>query len=101
VPHVEGGTSRPNEDLDHLRIPSFPVTVRKEDAFNQYLNMLMYDVGSKNLLMQPIPPEVGMLQFEIVRKKSGFTIMHPEFHLYLEKGSEERVSVLFAKKRAF
>ena len=27
--------------------------------------------------------------------------MHPEFHLYLEKSAEERVSVLFAKKRPF
>jgi hypothetical protein len=51
--------------------------------------------------MQPIPFEVGMLQFEIVRKKSGFTMLHPEFHLYLEKSAEERVSVLFAKKRPF
>lgn len=42
-----------------------------------------------------------MLQFEIVRKKSAFTIMHPEFHLYLEKSAEERVSVLFSKKRPF
>ena len=89
------------EDLEHLRIPSFPVSHRKEDVFNRYLNMLMYDVGSKNLLMQPIPLEVGMLQFEIVRKKGGFTMLHPEFHLYLEKGGEERVSVLFAKKRPF
>ena len=63
--------------------------------------MLMYDVGSRNLLMQPIPIEVGMLQFEIVRKKSGFSMLHPEFHMYLEKSTEERVSVIFAKKRAF
>ena len=75
--------------------------MRKEEYFNQYLNLLMYDVGSRSLLMQPIPFEVGMLQFEIVRKKSGFTMLHPEFHLYLEKSAEERVSVLFAKKRPF
>jgi hypothetical protein len=36
-----------------------------------------------------------------MRKKSGFTMLHPEFHLYLEKSAEERVSVLFAKKRPF
>lgn len=41
-----------------------------------------------------------MLHFEIVRKKSGFNVLHPSFHLYLEKG-EERVSLLFAKKRPF
>lgn len=51
IPHVEGGQQRPDEMLDHLRIPSFPVSVRKEEVFNQYLNMLMYDVGSKQLLM--------------------------------------------------
>lgn len=28
-------------------------------------------------------------------------MLHPEFHLYLEKSAEERVSVMFAKKRAF
>lgn len=61
----------------------------------------MYDVGAKNILMQPIPFEVGLLQFEIQRKKSGFNILHPNFHLYLEKKGGEKVSVLYAKKRAF
>lgn len=28
-------------------------------------------------------------------------MLHPEFHLYLEKSAEERVSVLFSKKRPF
>jgi len=57
------------DELEYLRIPSFPLAVRKEDRYNQFLNMLMYDVGSKDLLMRPIPFDVGMLQFEIVRKK--------------------------------
>ena len=61
----------------------------------------MYDVGAKNILMQPIPFEVGMLQFEIQRKKSGLSILHPSFHLYLEKGGDEKVSVMYAKKRPF
>ena len=95
------GNDRTPEDLEYLRIPSFPVSQRKEDFFTQYLNLVMYDFGARSLLMQPIPFEVGMLQFEIVRKKSGFSMLHPEFHLYLEKSSEERVSVLFAKKRPF
>lgn len=42
-----------------------------------------------------------MLQFEIVRKKSGLNILHPSFHLYLEKSGNERVSILYAKKRPF
>ena len=62
--------------------------------------MLLYDVGSKQLLLQPIPFDCGMLHFEIIRKKGGFNVLHPSFHLYLEKG-EERVSLLFAKKRPF
>lgn len=41
-----------------------------------------------------------MLKFELVRKKGGFNVLHPSFHLYLEKG-EERISLLFAKKRPF
>ena len=87
--------------MEQLRIPSFPMAHRRDDLFNQYLNLVMYDVGARQLLMQPIPLEVGMLQFEIIRKKTGFTMLHPEFHLYLEKSAEERVSVMFAKKRAF
>uniref|UniRef100_S4REX9 Tubby C-terminal domain-containing protein n=1 Tax=Petromyzon marinus TaxID=7757 RepID=S4REX9_PETMA len=55
----------------------------------------------KSIMMQPIPFEVGMLQFEIQRKKSGFSVLHPSFHLYLEKGGDEKVSILYAKKRAF
>ena len=69
--------NRSEEDVEYLRIPSFPLAVRKEEAFIQYVNMLMYDVGAKSLLMKPIPFEVGMLQFEMVRKKGGFNILHP------------------------
>jgi len=25
IPHVEGGQMRPNEDLEYLRIPGFPI----------------------------------------------------------------------------
>lgn len=100
---IEGGdpNSQRPEEWERLRIPNFPVSVRKDEAFHRFLNGLMYDVGSRSLLMQPIPPEVGMLQFEIVRKQGVFTKLHPEFHLFLEKGGEERVSILFAKKRPF
>lgn len=65
--------------MEKLRIPGFPVAVRKEDVFIKYINMLMYDMGSKQLMMQPIPFEVGMIQFEIVRKKSGFNAIYPFF----------------------
>jgi|LauGreDrversion4_2_1035121.scaffolds.fasta_scaffold192579_3 hypothetical protein len=59
----EGGDAQnqKTEELERLRIPSFPVASRKDDAFNRFLGQLMYDVGAKNLLMQPIPLEVGML----------------------------------------
>jgi hypothetical protein len=51
--------------------------------------------------MQPIPFEVGVLQFEVIRKKTGLNVMHPIFQLFLEKGRDELVSILFAKKRPF
>ena len=89
------------EEEEFLRIPGFPLAIKKEDCYIQYINMLMYDVGAKNLLMQPIPFEIGMLQFEIIRKKGGFNVLHPQFNLYLEKGGDEKVSILFAKKRPF
>jgi len=82
-------------------MPSFPIAHRKEDIYINYINMLTYDVGAKQLLMAPIPFEVGMLQFEIIRKKGGFSILHPSFHLYLEKPGNEKISVLYAKKRPF
>jgi hypothetical protein len=37
TPHIEGGnaqTGRSQEELDRLRIPSFPVSIRKEEYFN-------------------------------------------------------------------
>ncbi|CDW83825.1 tubby-like protein [Stylonychia lemnae] len=98
---MSGQTKRSEDDQDYLRIPGFPLALRNHDSYIQYINMLMYDVGGKSIMMQPIPFEVGMLQFEIQRKKSGFSILHPSFHLYLEKGGDEKVSILFAKKRPF
>lgn len=51
--------------------------------------------------MKPIPEAVGMLQFELVRDKKGFNFMQPQFNLLIEKNSEHKFNILFAKKRLF
>jgi hypothetical protein len=52
-------------------------------------------------MMRPIPIDVGMLQFELDRNKSGFKLLHPTYNLFLEKAGSERASILHAKKRPF
>jgi Tub family len=66
-----------------------------EDPLSQYLRLLGEEAG---FLLQPIPRELGTVQFELVRKSRGLTYLRPEYHLYLEKSSE-KVRVLFGKKR--
>ena len=51
--------------------------------------------------MQPIPFGVGPLKFTIERNKSGFNKIYPAFTLYIEKPYGNKVTVLYAKKRAF
>ena len=86
--NLEGQTGRPSqeylEQVD-LRNPSFPVAVRHEEYFNTYINKLMFDNNSRDIMMQPIPFEVGMLQFEIRRDRSGFKKLFPAYHMSLEK----------------
>lgn len=51
--------------------------------------------------MNPIPLSVGMLQFTIVRNKTGFNRLHPSYYMYLDRKDEKMLHVLYAKKRAF
>ena len=65
------------------------------------MTLLVHDPNFKELMMQPVPFEVGMLYCEIVRKKSGFNILHPTFVLSIERNEKDRLSVMYAKKRVF
>lgn len=51
--------------------------------------------------MMPIPFGVGQLKFTIERNKSGLNKLYPSFTLYIEKPYGNKVTVLYAKKRAF
>lgn len=50
----------------------------------------------KKLIMQPLPPQINQLFFLIKRKQN---LIHPNYELLLEKGGNERVSVMFAFKK--
>ena len=46
--------------------------------------------------MQPLPPQINQLFFLIKRKQN---LINPSYELLLEKGGNERVSVMFAYKK--
>lgn len=52
-------------------------------------------------VMKPIPFGAGPLRFTIERNKSGLNKLYPSFTLYIEKPYGNKVTVLYAKKRAF
>lgn len=45
----------------------------------------MTSSNTKDLITSPIPLSVGMLNFTIMRHKSGFNRLHPSYYMYLEK----------------
>ena len=51
--------------------------------------------------MAPIPFHAGCMKFIIERNKSGLNKFHPQFNLWLERPSGNKLLVLFGKKRAF
>lgn len=66
-----------------------------------FLENLIFNEESTEFITQPIPPEVGKLQFSVVRNKSFMNKLAPSYYLYLEKGNEGQILVLYGKKVAF
>lgn len=55
----------------------------------------------RDIIVCPIPFQIGQLRFTIERHRSGFSRLHPSYYLFLEKMNGGRLLVLYAKKRAF
>lgn len=53
----------------------------------------------KELIMQPLPPYIGQLNFCIKRNKSYLNKVSPKFELYLEKGMGQKVMILYGVKK--
>lgn len=62
---------------------------------------LLFGWDRKSAVMSPIPFGAGPLKFTIERNKSGLSKLYPSFTLYIEKPYGNKVTVLYAKKRAF
>lgn len=62
---------------------------------------LLFSCDRKSAVMQPIPFGAGPLRFTIERNKSGLNKIYPSYTLYIEKPYGNKVTVLYAKKRAF
>ena len=61
----------------------------------------MFGKERRAILMKPIPFNVGPLRFTIERNKNGFNKLYPSYTLYIEKPFGNKVTVMYAKKRAF
>ena len=80
-----------------IKLPDFSL-----DYFIDYCDQFYGPdlVKKRNLIMNPIPPQVGQLNFCIKREKSIMNRMNPKFHLYLENGlKEQHVRIVFAQKK--
>ena len=62
---------------------------------------VLFGSDRKKAVMQPIPFFAGPLKFTIERNKSGLNKLYPPYTLYIEKPYGNKVTVLYAKKRAF
>ena len=60
--------------------------------------MLKTNHRKKEALLSPIPPEVGMLKFTIVRKRTKFSFMQPSFYLQFDNSKGSKIPILYAKK---
>ena len=50
------------------------------------------------LIMAPLPPEIGMVQFTIERNKSGFNKINPKYILSLSDSDNTPLMMLESKK---
>ena len=70
-------------------------------GYIQYIDSVIFGKKRKELLMEPIPPEVGMLKFCIRRVVTIMNKLTPSYYLYIEKRDGGSINLLFGKKVAF
>ena len=80
---------------------SFRLAKPDNEVFTQFMDDMLFGCDRKQAVLSPIPFGVGPLKFTIERNKSGLNKLYPTFTLYIEKPYGNKVTVLFAKKRAF
>jgi len=79
----------------NIHLPTFSVDTLVEFIGNFDKHDLLL---KKDMIMNPLPPEIGQLNFCIVRDKSMVNRMTPAYCLYLENGGNKTM-VLHAKKK--
>lgn len=62
---------------------------------------LLFGWDRKTAVLKPIPFGAGPLKFTIERNSSGLNKLYPTYTMFIEKPYGNKVTVLFAKKRAF
>lgn len=80
---------------------SFKVAVCDPDSYRAFVDQVIFGSRAREMIMDPIPFQVGQLRFTIERHRTGFNRLHPSYYIYLEKNTGGRVLILYAKKRAF
>lgn len=75
-----------------------------EDFYIDFMEKLIFSKSSKvrkEIIMQPIPPQVNQLFFVIQRTTSMMGKVSNTFDLFLEKGGGEKILVIRAVKKKF
>lgn len=81
--------------------PPPEIKIDSKEAHNLFIQKLTNPFTPieelRDMFMQPVPPEVGMIQMTISRNKSGFNRFYPKYTLVLSDGKK---FMLNAKKRS-
>eukprot|EP00347_Sterkiella_histriomuscorum_P007966 403346884 len=80
---------------------SFKVAICDPESYKAFVDQIVYGTKMRELIMSPIPFQMGQLRFTIERHRTGFNRIHPSYYIYLEKNQGGRLLILYAKKRAF
>lgn len=97
------GSRQSKQSASKQNVPRKTFRLARTDPkiFSQFMEDLLFGWDRKNAVMSPIPFGAGPLKFTIERNKSGLSKLYPSFTLYIEKPYGNKVTVLYAKKRAF
>jgi hypothetical protein len=80
---------------------TFKVAVCDPESYKAFVDQVIFGSRAKDLIMNPIPFQIGQLRFTIERHRVGLNRLHPSYYLFLEKNQGGRVLILYGKKRAF
>ena len=73
---------------------NFKLSQYNLQSYTRYIDSILHHRNRKEVMMEPIPPEVGKLKFSIKRVSNFMTKLTPTYEMYIKLREGVKVNLI-------